>query len=281
MNYNKPEKSDRYPPKLVPRATSEALIDIKAALHSYHIFTTLGWQDVATRYRRSRVGAFWLTINIFVMIATLGIVFGTLFQQPMAEFLPYLAIGLILWNFLSNSINEGCICFTSASDTILQVRMPLLTHILRTVWRNIIILGHNLIIIPLLFLAFLKPVTPLALLAIPGFILLVVNATWVMIILAVACARFRDLTLIAQNGIQVAFYVTPIMWSAALLPERAGTAILDFNPFYHLINIVRSPLLGSAPDFLNWAVSICLALSGWAGAIIFYGHYRKRIPYWL
>ncbi len=269
--------------KITPTAPqlSTGWVDVRATLQHHYIITTLGWQDVATRYRRSRVGAFWLTINIMVLIATLGIVFGTLFRQPMSEFLPYLAIGLILWGFLSSLINEGCTSFIAVSETILQVRMPLLTHVMRVVWRNIIILGHNLIILPLLFLFLMKPVTLLALLAIPGFILFVLNATWMMLILAVACTRFRDLTLIAQNAIQVLFYVTPIIWSAKLLPDRAGTALLDFNPFYHLINIVRAPLLGVAPTALSWTIAALMALIGWAVALAFFCRYYKRIPYWL
>ena len=258
-----------------------ASVDVRAALQHHHIITTLGWQDVATRYRRSRVGAFWLTINILVMIATLGLVFGTLFRQPMAEILPYLAIGLIIWGFLSTLINEGCTSFIAAQDTILQVRMPLFTHVMRVLWRNTIILGHNLLILPLLFLLFMKPLTPLALWALPGFMLLILNVAWIMLALAVACARFRDLTQIAQNGVQVMFYVTPIIWNAALLPAHAGTALLHFNPFYHLINIVRAPLLGEAPSTLNWTVAALMALIGWVVALAFFGRYHKRIPYWL
>lgn len=260
---------------------SGAFGDVRAAMQQHHIITTLGWQDVATRYRRSRVGAFWLTINMMVMLAAIGIVFGSLFRQPMAEFLPYLAIGLIIWGLLSALITDGCTSFISASDTILQLRMPLFTHVMRVVWRNLIILGHNLLILPLLFLFFMKPITWLALLAIPGLALLILNAIWMMIIAAVACARFRDLTQIVQNGMLVLFYVTPIMWTAALLPARVGATMLDFNPFYHLINIIRAPLLGEAPTALNWTVVVSMALLGWVVALAFFGRYRKRIPYWL
>lgn len=260
---------------------SGAFGDVRAAMQQHHIITTLGWQDVATRYRRSRVGAFWLTINMMVMLAAIGIVFGSLFRQPMAEFLPYLAIGLIIWGLLSALITDGCTSFISASDTILQLRMPLFTHVMRVVWRNLIILGHNLLILPLLFLFFMKPITWLALLAIPGLALLILNAIWMMIIAAVACARFRDLTQIVQNGMLVLFYVTPIMWKAALLPARVGAAMLDFNPFYHLINIIRAPLLGEAPTALSWTVAVSMTLLGWIVALAFFGIYRKRIPYWL
>jgi len=264
-----------------PHALSSAWMDIQATLRHHHISTTLGWQDIATRYRRSRVGAFWLTINMVVLLIALGFVFGTLFRQPMADFLPYLSIGLIIWVFLSTLINEGCTSFIVASDTILQVRMPLFIHIMRILWRNLIILGHNLLILPLLFLFFMQPLTWLALLAIPGMALLILNASWMMLIAAVACVRFRDLTQIVQNSIQVLFYLTPIIWTTTQLPEHVGASLLDFNPFYHLINIVRAPLLGEAPTALNWTIAVSMALLGWAVALAFFGCYRKRIPYWL
>ena len=262
-------------------AISYAWADVCATFKQHHIITSLGWQDVATRYRRSRVGAFWLTINMLVLITVLGIVFGTLFRQPLAEMLPYLAIGLIVWGFLSTLINEACTGFITAQETILQVRMPLFTHLMRILWRNTIILGHNLLILPLLFLLFMKPLTPLALWVLPGFILLILNAAWVMLVFALVCTRFRDVTQIVQNIVQVMFYVTPIIWSASLLPDPVGTAVIDFNPLYHLINLVRAPLIGEAPSALNWTVATLMALIGWVAALTLFGRYHKKIPYWL
>ena len=79
---------------------NEAATDVASTLRNYHLFATLGWQDVATRYRRSRVGAFWLTINMLVMISVIGVVFGSIFGLKLAEFLPGLAIGLIVWGLV-------------------------------------------------------------------------------------------------------------------------------------------------------------------------------------
>lgn len=261
--------------------TSQAKADILSALKNYYLFTTLGWQDVATRYRRSRVGAFWLTINMLVMITVLGFVFGTIFRAPVAEFLPGLTIGIIVWGLISGLINEGCGSFITAQESILQVRMPLATHILRVVWRNIIITGHNLLILPAVFFIFTKPIGYMALLSVIGLTLLIINVIWMMLILAVICTRFRDFTQIAQNGMQVLFYATPIIWHAEMLPGRFARDLLNINPFYHLLCIVREPLLGSMAATMNWVVSIIMAIVGWAFALAFFDRYRKRIPYWL
>ncbi|UZD72129.1 hypothetical protein [Brucella sp. JSBI001] len=74
-----------------------ALRDVGDALSKYRLALIFGWQDVAQRYRRSRVGAFWLTLNMAVFIGALGLIFGTLFRSEMREFLPHLCAGVIVW----------------------------------------------------------------------------------------------------------------------------------------------------------------------------------------
>ncbi|WP_275099267.1 ABC transporter permease [Sedimenticola hydrogenitrophicus] len=255
--------------------------DIQAAITSHHQITVLGWQDVATRYRRSKIGAWWLTINMAVLIGALGFVFGMLFQQPVEEYLPYLTAGFILWGFISTTIGEGCTSFVSASDTILQIRMPLFTHVGRTLWRNLAISSHNLLILPIVFLAFFKQPSWAALMAVPGLFMLILNLTWIMLIAAVVSTRFRDATQIIQNFLQVMFYLTPVIWNPELVPERAGTFILDMNPFYHLLQLVRAPLLGEVVSVATWTITTLMAAVGWLAAVAFLGAYRKRIPYWL
>jgi ABC-type polysaccharide/polyol phosphate export permease len=255
--------------------------DIKSTFYQYHVITTLAWQDIAARYKRSRVGAFWLTIGMAVTIGALGFVFGNLFDQPMNEFLPYLSIGMILWNFFNIAIAEGGNSFVIATDIILQVRIPLFIHVMRVLWRNIIILGHNILILPIVYLIYLRPVTQTIFLIIPGFLLLVMNVIWIMLILSVVCARFRDFPQIVQNVLQIMYFVTPIMWNSKMLPERVGTLMLDLNPCYHLLNIVRAPMLGETPSELSWIFSISMMIVGWVIAIVLFGRYRNRIPYWL
>ena len=66
-----------------------------------------------------------------------------------------------------------------------------------------------------------------------------------------------------------------------MLSERHGYVYLDINPFYHLIEVIRAPLLGSAPTTISWLVSIGMALIGWIITLYVYGKYKNRISYWL
>ncbi|MHB8138603.1 MAG: ABC transporter permease [Smithellaceae bacterium] len=255
--------------------------DIYAASKKYELAGVLGWQDIRQRYRRSSLGPFWLTISMGVLIGALGFVFSNLFGASMKEFLPFLTIGLILWALIITVLNEGCTAFTDAEAMIKQISLPPFIHILRVLWRNLIIFAHNLVIFPLVLLVLWVPLKATALLSIIGLVLLIINLTWMALLLGVFCTRYRDIPQIISNILQVFFYLTPIIWMPQLLPKRASMLLLDANPFFHLIEIVRAPLLGSLPSALNWQVSIMFAVVGWFITVLFYGRFRSRIAYWL
>lgn len=263
------------------KPTFVAITDIVAAARRYSLVGMLGWQDVRQRYRRSALGPFWLTISMGVMIGTIGIVFGQIFQVPMREYLPFLAAGMILWNFMSSVVMEGCTGFIAAEGIIKQLPIPLFVHILRMMWRNLLILAHNIVIFPLVLIAVGRPLEWIALVAIPGLILTAINLTWVALLLGVLCARYRDLPQIVGSALQVVYYLTPIMWMPNHLTHRTGAYLLDLNPVFHVLSVIRTPLLGDLPTALDWYVSLGLAAFGWTLAIVFYGRFKRRIAYWL
>ena len=256
--------------------------DISAAVRKYELAGVLGWQDIRQRYRRSTLGPFWITISVAIMVSALGLVFGSILGMQMRDFLPYLSIGLILWWLIIGILNEGGGGFTAAESMIKEISLPLFTHLLRVIWRNLIIFTHNLVIFPFVLILFSIPLQIEAVLAVPGLILLMINLCWMALLLSVVCTRYRDVPQIISNILQVFFYLTPILWKPEHLPPaRANIFLIQFNPFFHLIEIVRAPLLGTPPSALNWQICAALAVAGWSFTIIFYGRFRSRIAYWL
>lgn len=262
-------------------ASRSATADILSAFKRYPLAGMLGWQDVRQRYRRSAVGPFWLTISMGVMIGTIGVVFGHIFKAPMSDFLPFLAAGMILWGLISSVITDGCIGFIAAEGIIKQLPIPLYVHILRLLWRNLIIFAHNLVIFPLVLLAVGRPLTMNAFVSIPGLALIMVNMMWIALILAVICARYRDLPQIVGSVLQVLYFLTPIMWLPRTLAPGMQLYLLNLNPFFHLMEIFRAPLLGQLPSAINWEVSVGIAVVGWIVAIFIFNRYKARIAYWV
>tara|TARA_B110000444_G_C18803570_1_gene578727 strand:- start:960 stop:1718 length:759 start_codon:yes stop_codon:yes gene_type:complete len=249
--------------------------------HVLYVAVILASHDIRSRYRRSVIGPFWLTISMGVMIASIGIVFGQIFKTPIDEYLPFLAAGIILWAFITGAINEGCTGFIDAEGMIKQLPIPLFVHILRVLWRNLLILAHNILILPLVLLVMGKGIGLEALLAIPGLLLVALCLSWVALLFAMLCARYRDLAQIVASVLQVMFYLTPIIWMPSLLPDRMGATFLQLNPFYHLLELIRAPLSGVVPGLTSWFVVLSIAVVGWAFTLLVFSRLRHSVAYWL
>ena len=132
-----------------------------------------------------------------------------------------------------------------------------------------------------MFLILQIPINLNIFLIIPGFTLLLLNISWASLFCGLVCSRYRDLPQMIANLLQVIFYLTPIVWMQSLLPGRFGLTLLNLNPIYHLIEIVRAPILGTTPSAMNWTVSIVMMILGWLLTLVFYGRYKSRIAFWV
>jgi lipopolysaccharide transport system permease protein len=241
-----------------------SLADLKKSITAWRLWTLLGWLEIRQRYARSRLGPFWLTISMGVMITSLGVVYGTLFGQKINEYLPFLAASIVLWGLFSTTIVEGSTAYISSAPYIRQMSTPKLIYILQVVWRNIIVRVKSWATLPVF---------------IPALLVYVLNATWIAMVVGLLSARFRDLPQIVSALLQVAFYVTPIIFRPDAL--NRFSFIVEWNPLAYLIDLVRGPLIGQMPSELTWGVTIGMAAIGWPVAMLMTGRYLKRIPYWV
>lgn len=253
--------------------------DILTGLLATHVWLALGWHDIRQRYRRSVLGPFWFTLTTLIMVGVLGFLYSQLLGQEISDYLPYLGIGLVIWQFISTAANEGCMSMIGSGHIIKQIRMPLTTHVCRMAWRNFIILLHSLPVVVLLMVFFGHALTLEAFLLVPGLAVVLLNAVWSGIVFGILCARFRDVAPIIGNLFQVGFFLTPVMWRAAELKDRAWIA--DINPFHHLIEIVRGPILGVPVPMASWMWSIGLLVIGFGLAQYLMVRCRERVAYWL
>jgi len=117
--------------------------DMAQSLRSSSLWLLLGWVEIRQRYARSKIGPFWLTISMAILVTALGLVYGTLFKAKLSEYLPLLAIGFVFWAFISTTINDGCNAYINASPYLKQVPLPRGLFVFQTLWRNMIVLAHN------------------------------------------------------------------------------------------------------------------------------------------
>ena len=258
---------------------TRAITDLRTGSSQPWAWGMMAMQDIRLRYRGSVLGPLWASLTTLIMVGSMGFVYALIFNMDIAVYLPYLTFGLIPWQFISSAINEGCQSFIASQPIMLQTKMPLTVHNLRTVYRNVLVTAHNVPIVIGVALVFHVPWDWYTLMVIPAAIVLVIAAIAFGLLLGMVSARFRDVPLIVTNVMQLIFFLTPILWQADLL--RDYRIIADANPFYAAVDIVRSPLLGQAPSSWSWPVigitTACLLVISFA----LFAKFRRRIAYWV
>jgi lipopolysaccharide transport system permease protein len=240
----------------------------------------MGLNEIRRRYARSWIGQFWLTILTGIMVATLGIVWATLWNVNVADLLPFIAISLILWTMISGTLTEAATVFVTAGPIFLNQGMSLSTAIYALIYRHVLILLHNLPIVVIAIIAFSVPTGPTGLLALVGLALLLLLLLWASYVVAIACVRFRDLTQLVQSVLLIAFFITPVLWKPEQIPADKHY-LLSFNPFASLLAVVREPLLGQLPTLHDWLSATLFSVGGFAVALPLIGYCKRRIIYWI
>jgi lipopolysaccharide transport system permease protein len=261
------------------RRRASAWTDIVEGVALWRLWFRLGWNDILQRYRRSVLGPFWLTASMAVMVVTLGVLYAELFNQPIDDFLPFLCVGLLVWNLIASYLTEGGTLFTGSESYIKQIRLPFSIYVYRSSWAKLIIFAHNFVIYIGVLIYFQIWPGAVSLLAVPGLMLIVLNGTIASLTIGIVSARFRDIPQLIASFVLIVFFLTPIFWKPGSL--RGHAYITDFNPFFHLLEIVRAPLLGNLPSAANYFVVLFLTLINVAIASAFFSRFRSRIAYWV
>lgn len=256
--------------------------EVLAAVNLWRIWWRLGVQDLRLRFRRSVLGVSWILVQLVAMILAAGVVYGSLLGQDLRTFLPFLTVGLVVWGFLTASIVEGGQAFVASEGYIKQISLPIYVYVLRFFVSISISAGISLAAYAIVAVVYRVPIGWGVLWVIPGLVLVGLVGLSLMTIFAHLNARFRDTTHLAGVGMQVLFYVTPVLWPAELLRARPLWWIVRVNPLYHLLEIVREPLLLSrSASVESYVVALSAAACLGAIASFIVALYSRRIVYLL
>jgi ABC-type polysaccharide/polyol phosphate export permease len=265
-----------------PTYNQLALKDLQDGFKKWTIWFMLAYQDVKLRYRRSILGPFWITLSMAITVYSMGYLYGHLFHSNLQIYFPFLVAGMLAWSLISSQLSDLTEALTQSESLIKQIKLPYSLYIHRVAMRNVIIFFHNIIVI-LPILAIYHEVAKInfyTLMLIPGLLLIYINSISYGLILGMIGARYRDIVQIVRSLIQVAFFLTPIMWNPILLPEKDRYLVL-FNPFYSFVELIRAPLLGAKPEWITFAIVMLITFIGIFLCMKMFSKYRARIVYWL
>jgi ABC-type polysaccharide/polyol phosphate export permease len=212
-----------------------------------YFWLSLVRMDLRLRYRRSALGIAWSLLNPLLMTAVLCFAFGTLFQQKVSEFAPYLLVGLAFWSFVTHTVTQGCHSLQMGEQYIRQHPAPIAIYPLRTTLGN---LFHFLMAlsVALLLTWFFRGFGNLtALPALLGAVGLIVVAGWaIATLVAFANVYVPDTSHLSEVGLQFLFYLTPVIYPPGIRFGRGGFSletVLACNPLSWFLKMLREPIL--------------------------------------
>lgn len=244
-------------------------------------WVNLAFIDLKIKYKYSSFGPFWITITNLITVLVLGFVYSTIFKSEFNEFFLNLGIGFIVWNYFSSLACTSVSLLLENRNIILNYKLSIDFFIKKYLLLQLLIFFHN---IPIFFgfilvfninfnlFDFIYLIFSLALINI-----LALNFIKVFAMLAI---RFRDIPIIFQNLFSISFFATPIIWTENMLLDTKFEFLLIYNPFYHLIEIIRDPIKSNQINFINILVVLSLIIAMFIFSKFIFNKYKYVYKTW-
>ena len=222
----------------------------------------LAFADLRSRWRRSFFGILWSFIQPLGMTLLLAVVFSKLFNTDIVKYAPYILSGIIVWDFVVANVIGGSLAFVQADAYIKQCNHPLAIYTLRNIVSNSIIL----MLASIALFAWAAIVLPdnigwCWLAALTVFPMLALIAWPLSTLLAYIGVRFRDVPHAMGLIMQALWFISPVYFEEKMFRSGGLNALIDYNPIYHILQLIRAPLLhGEWPTAQNYIFGLLTAL---------------------
>lgn len=256
--------------------------DLKASFRSPEFWMYSSWLDIITRYRRTRLGLVWIVIPSAVFVAAIGNVYAMVMGHEPEFYMPYLAVGYLLFRFMTQCLSESGSILRTHKSFIMDGRVRMTDYVLRSIAKAFFFYVCSFVVViaavawsPLTSVWSLLTVA----LSLPVVIL---NSLWLSSCMSMIGARYADSSEMVTTLMRFGMLLSPILWVGDRFPPGTfGWWAVQLNPAYHLITIVRNPILGEPiPVSSMWFVGV-LTILGWCLTSIVYRRYSRFVPIWI
>lgn len=211
------------------------------------LFYFLTIRDLKVRYRQSILGAGWGVLKPFVQMVVFTVFFSKLahLSSDGAPYAVFSFAALIPWNLFQSALSQASVSLTMNQNLITKVYFPRLVIPIASTLSNVVDFVISCAVMAGL-MAYYHVVPTVWIAVLPLlFLLTMATALGAGLWLAALNARYRDIQYVSGFLVQLWFFLTPVVYSAGVLPPRF-TFVYGLNPMVGVVQGFRSALIGSA-----------------------------------
>jgi lipopolysaccharide transport system permease protein len=225
-------------------------------------------RDLKIRYKRSFLGIAWSLVTPITQVLIFSFVFNKILPLDVENYTAFLFVGVLSWSWFATSLNSSAGAVTHNPGLVRRPGFPVAVLPVLTVASSGI---HFLLALPILFIFTVTGGgTPgAALVALPLVMCVQFFITLSLAyLIAAGNVRYRDIQHLVGSLLMVAFYLTPVFYSARAVPEDYRF-VYTSNPMAEVLAAYRAILIENRwPDFdaLLWVsgfATILLSGSYW------------------
>ncbi len=253
--------------------------NFKFSLQTRKLWWFTATSRTRARFARTSLGSFWLGFSNLLSIATLGVVYGTVFAvSDFNSYLIYLGIGLVVWNSISSSISSSPMLFINNRSNIQNLKLKPIFYVLEE-WAfqlQTFFQSFSLVFLVLLFFNNSLFYNLLISSWIP-FINLFIFLFWFPLVIALISLRFSDFAQLVPIVMQLIFLISPILYKKENLGDLNW--ITNINFIYILIDSLRTSLIESSTNYQTQFILFFCNILGLIFSIITLNLQSKKIPF--
>jgi lipopolysaccharide transport system permease protein len=231
----------------------------------------LAWRDVTVRYKQTVLGILWAFIQPFFKLVVFSVIFGGLAKID-SEGFPYpifVYAGLLPWQFFSESLGRSSSSVAGSANLITKVYFPRLIVPLSSAGACLVDFAISFAILFGLMLWYGVPITLSTLAIVPLVVLTILAALGAGILLSAFNAAYRDFQYLIPFGIQIWFFLTPVVYPVRAIPQK-WQWLIALNPMTGIVDAYRSAILGKPFEWGNLAISTVVALIVFVAGLFYF-----------
>jgi ABC-type polysaccharide/polyol phosphate export permease len=233
-------------------------------------------RDLRIKYKGSSLGVAWSLLNPLVMVVVYTIAFQYVIRLQIDRFPVFLLVGLLPWSFFVSTLAQGSGSVADNGALVRKVAFPRLALPVATTTSQLVQFALAFGVFVPISLAFGARFS-LALAIVPLVVALqYLFVLGLALLLATASVYFRDARHLLDVGVQVLFWLTPLVYSLELVPERWRAVVL-LNPMAAFVVTYREAVLHASAPPLGVAAILLAWTAGSVGAGLYvFGRHERR-----